>query len=201
VALGNWVMQEACRQNAAWQMAGMEAMPIAINLSAMHFKQSTLLFDVQQTLQDHSLSADCLELELTESSIMQDAEATVATMEQLKQVGVYLALDDFGTGYSSLSQLKGLPLDNLKLDQSFVRGLPQDSDDLAICTAVIAMGRALGLKVIAEGVETAAQLEVLRALGCHVAQGYLFARPLPAGQFFAYVQNHRDAQVTAFHTE
>jgi diguanylate cyclase (GGDEF)-like protein len=201
VALGEWVLQEACRQNTAWQQAGMEALPIAINLSAVHFKQSTLLHSVQQTLQDHGLSADYLELELTESSIMQDAAATIAIMDQLKQVGVVLALDDFGTGYSSLSQLKGLPLDNLKLDQSFVRGLPQDSDDLAICTAVIAMGRALGLKVIAEGVETPAQLAVLRALGCDVGQGYLFARPMPAGQFLDYVQNHRDAQVTAFHTE
>jgi diguanylate cyclase (GGDEF)-like protein len=201
VALGEWVLREACRQNTAWQQAGMEALPIAINLSAVHFKQSTLLHGVQQTLQDHGLSADYLELELTESSIMQDAAATIAIMDQLKQVGVVLALDDFGTGYSSLSQLKGLPLDNLKLDQSFVRGLPQDSDDLAICTAVIAMGRALGLKVIAEGVETPEQLAVLRALGCDIGQGYLFARPMPAGQFLDYVQNHRDAQVTAFHTE
>jgi EAL domain-containing protein (putative c-di-GMP-specific phosphodiesterase class I) len=122
-------------------------------------------------------------------------------MNQLKHVGVVLALDDFGTGYSSLSQLKGLPLDNLKVDQSFVRGLPHDSDDLAICTAVVSMGRALGLKVIAEGVETPEQLAVLSALGCDVGQGYLFARPMPAEQFLDYVQSHHDAQVTAFHTE
>jgi EAL domain-containing protein (putative c-di-GMP-specific phosphodiesterase class I) len=119
-------------------------------------------------------------------------------MDRLKAVGVILALDDFGTGYSSLSQLKGLPLDNLKLDQSFVRGLPNDSDDLAICTAVIAMGRALGLKVIAEGVETTEQLAVLRALGCDVGQGYLFARPMPAAQFFEFMQRHNDSEVTAF---
>jgi diguanylate cyclase (GGDEF)-like protein len=199
VALGDWVMHEACRQNAAWQQAGMEALPIAINLSALHFKQSSLLRDVQQTLHDHGLAANCLELELTESSILQDANATITTMNRLKQVGVYLALDDFGTGYSSLSQLKGLPLDNLKLDQSFVRGLPDDHDDLAICTAVIAMGRALGLKVIAEGVETPEQLAVLRALGCDVGQGYLFARPMPATEFLDYMRNHHNAQVTAFH--
>ena len=198
VAIGEWVLREACRQNAAWQQARMQALPIAINLSALHFQQSTLLNDVKRTLQDHALPADCLELELTESSLMQDGAATVATMNNLKQVGVYLALDDFGTGYSSLSQLKGLPLDNLKLDQSFVRGLPGDRDDLAICTAVIAMGRALGLKVIAEGVETTEQLAVLRSLGCDVGQGYLFARPLPAQQFFDFVQSHADAQVTAF---
>ena len=198
VAIGNWVMHETCRQNAAWQQERMEPLPIAINLSAIHFQQSGLLRDVQQNLAEHALGADCLELELTESSIMQDAAATISIMDQLKQVGVFLALDDFGTGYSSLSQLKGLPLDNLKLDQSFVRGLPDDGDDLAICTAVIAMGKALGLKVIAEGVETPDQLRVLRSLGCDVGQGYLFARPLPADQFYAFVQAHADAQVTAF---
>jgi EAL domain-containing protein (putative c-di-GMP-specific phosphodiesterase class I) len=198
VALGEWVMHEACRQNMAWQQAGMDPMAIAINLSAVHFKQSTLLRDVRHTLQEHGLPAHCLELELTESSILQDAAATISTMDQLKQVGVVLALDDFGTGYSSLSQLKGLPLDNLKLDQSFVRGLPQDRDDLAICTAVIAMGRALGLKVIAEGVETTEQLAVLRALGCDVGQGYLFARPMPAGQFLAFALGHAGNPASAF---
>jgi EAL domain-containing protein (putative c-di-GMP-specific phosphodiesterase class I) len=197
IALGEWVMHEACAQNKAWQQAGMAPLPIAINLSAVHFQQPTLLRDVQQTLYDHALPARCLELELTESSILQDTSTTIATMERLKAVGVMLALDDFGTGYSSLSQLKGLPLDNLKLDQSFVRGLPNDSDDLAICTAVIAMGRALGLKVIAEGVESTEQLAVLRALGCDVGQGYLFARPLPAEQFLDFVQQHGDDEVTA----
>jgi diguanylate cyclase (GGDEF)-like protein len=198
VALGDWVMQEACRQNISWQQQGMKAIPIAINLSAVHFQKSNLLADVERTLHAHALPAHCLELELTESSIMQDAAVTIATMDRLKNVGVVLALDDFGTGYSSLSQLKGLPLDNLKLDQSFVRGLPDDSDDLAICTAVIAMGRALGLKVIAEGVETTAQLAVLRKLGCDVGQGYLFARPMPAAQFFEFMQRHDDSEVTAF---
>jgi diguanylate cyclase (GGDEF)-like protein len=198
VALGHWVLREACRQNKAWQNAGMAELPIAINLSAQHFKQSRLLHDVKQTLQEHALAAHCVELELTESSIMQDAATTISTMQQLRAVGVVLALDDFGTGYSSLSQLKGLPLANLKLDQSFVRGLPDDRDDLAICTAVIAMGQALGLKVIAEGVETPAQLAVLRGLGCDVGQGYLFARPMPAAQFMAFVQRHGNAEVTAF---
>ncbi len=198
VALGDWVMQEACRQNINWQEQGMVSIPIAINLPAVHFQKSSLLADVERTLYTHALPANCLELELTESSIMQNAAITIATMDRLKNVGVVLALDDFGTGYSSLSQLKGLPLDNLKLDQSFVRGLPDDRDDLAICTAVIAMGRALGLKVIAEGVETTEQLAVLRALGCDVGQGYLFARPMPAAQFFEFMQRHDDSEVTAF---
>ena len=198
VALGSWVMQEVCRQNMAWQRQGMAPIPIAINLSANHFQKSTLMGDVQKNLALHALPPHCLELELTESSILQDAAATIETMHQLREIGVLLALDDFGTGYSSLSQLKGLPLNNIKLDQTFVRGLPDDAGDLAICTAVIAIGRALGLKVIAEGVETPAQLAVLRALGCDVGQGYLFARPLPAAQFFAFMQAHDGGEVAAF---
>jgi EAL domain-containing protein (putative c-di-GMP-specific phosphodiesterase class I) len=176
----------------------MEPLPIAINLSVEHFRQAGLLPDVKQTLKDHLLAGEWLELELTESSIMQDAAATISTMSQLKTEGVLLALDDFGTGYSSLSQLKRLPLDNLKLDQSFVRGLPHDDDDMAICTAVIAMGQALGLKVIAEGVETTEQLAVLRTLGCDVGQGYLFARPMPADEFLAFVLLHEGGAATAF---
>jgi EAL domain-containing protein (putative c-di-GMP-specific phosphodiesterase class I) len=200
VALGKWVLREACRQSIAWQNAGMSELPIAINLSAVHFRQATLLPDVKRMLATHELSARCLELELTESSIMDDAAATISTMDQLKEVGVLLALDDFGTGYSSLSQLKRLPLDNLKLDQSFVRGLPADGDDLAICTAVVAMGHALGLKVIAEGVETKEQLAVLQELGCDVVQGYLFARPMPADQFFTFAMDHAGNPATAFGT-
>ena len=198
VQLGEWVMQQACRQNIAWQRAGMAPIPIAINLSAHHFKKPSLLRDVQKILYENDLPAYCLELELTEISIMQDADATISTMKRLKEVGVYLALDDFGTGYSSLSQLKGLPLDNIKLDQSFVRGLGHDEDDLAICTAVIAMGKALGLKVIAEGVENHKQLDMLRQLGCDVGQGFLFARPLTAPQLLDFVQGHADDQVSVF---
>jgi EAL domain-containing protein (putative c-di-GMP-specific phosphodiesterase class I) len=192
VAIGEWVLREACRQVNEWQQAGMEPIPIAINLSAKHFNQQSLVSDVMQSLADHGVAPNRLELELTETSVMRDAQATIATMERLKEVGVLLALDDFGTGYSSLSHLKGLPLDSLKVDQSFVRGLPDDRDDLAICTAVIAMGHALGMNVIAEGVETAEQLAVLRSLGCDQAQGYLFARPMPADQLFEFVLAQAD---------
>jgi diguanylate cyclase (GGDEF)-like protein len=198
VAIGEWVLHEACRQIREWQQAGMAHIPIAINLSAKHFNQKSLLNDVVQALSDCEIPAGRLELELTETSVMQDADATIATMERLKGIGVLLALDDFGTGYSSLSQLKGLPLDSLKLDQSFVRGLPDDRNDLAICSAVIAMGHALGLNVIAEGVETPEQLAVLRELGCDQAQGYLFAKPMPADQLFKFVVKHvRFSNVTA----
>ena len=186
IHLGEWVLREACRQNAAWQASGMAHMPIAINLSAAHFNKTALASDVQKTLNEFSLESNCLELELTESSFMKDTKSSVSIMNEIRALGVYLALDDFGTGYSSLSQLKGLPLHNLKLDQSFVRGLPDDRDDLAICTAVIAMGNALGLKVIAEGVETLDQLNLLRSLGTDVAQGYYIAKPLPADRFLDF---------------
>ena len=198
VPLGEWVMQEVCRQSAEWQCAGMRPIPIAINLSADHFQKLSLPGDVRRLLRRHDLASDCLEIELTESSISRDSAVTVSTMRQLNDLGVMLSLDDFGTGYSSLSQLKGLPLDNLKLDQSFVRGLPNDGDDLAICAAVIAMGKALGLNVIAEGVETTDQLAVLRDLGCDMAQGYLFARPLAPHLFLDFMQEHEDLQSTAF---
>lgn len=191
VPMGEWVMQEVCRQNAEWQRAGMRPIPIAINLPADHFQKQSLPGDVRRLLRRHDLASDCLEIELTESSISRDSAATVSTMRQLNDLGVMLSLDDFGTGYSSLSQLKGLPLDNLKLDQSFVRGLPDDGDDLA-------MGKALGLNVIAEGVETTDQLAVLRELGCDMAQGYLFARPLSPQKFLDFMQEHEDLQSTAF---
>lgn len=186
IPLGEWVLREACRQNSAWQKAGMAHMPIAINLSAAHFNKASLISDVKKALIESSLDPECLELELTESSFMKDTQSSVAVMNGIREIGVFLALDDFGTGYSSLSQLKGLPLHNLKLDQSFVRGLPADRDDLAICTAVIAMGNALEMKVIAEGVETLDQLELLRSLGADVAQGYHIAKPLPADKFLEF---------------
>ncbi len=187
VPIGEWVLRESCRQIGEWRYAGMAHIPIAINLSAKHFNQKSLVTNVVQCLTDYGIPANCIELELTETSVMHDAAATIATMEKLKDVGVLLALDDFGTGYSSLSQLKGLPLDSLKLDQSFVRGLPDDKDDLAICTAVIAMGQALGMNVIAEGVETPEQLAVLQSLGCDQVQGYFFAKPMPADALFKFV--------------
>lgn len=193
VAIGEWVLHEACRQRHQWRLAGMSDIPVAINLSAQHFNQKSLFDDVVQSLGVHSLPAHCLELELTETSLTHDAATAITTMERLKGIEVTLALDDFGTGYSSLSQLRGLPLNSLKVDQSFVRGLPHDRDNLAICTAVIAMGHALGLTVIAEGVETPEQLAVLRALGCDQVQGYHFARPMPANELFRFVRDIRCA--------
>lgn len=183
VPIGEWVLREACRQNKEWQVAGLPSIPVAVNLSALQFQQKNLSQEVTRILQDCGLAPECLELELTESAVMRDAETTITTMRMLKNIGLGLSLDDFGTGYSSLSQLKRLPLDKLKIDQSFVRGLPNDPDDLAISIAIIGMGKALKLNVIAEGVETEAQMEVLRSVGCDEIQGYFVAEPLPASEF------------------
>jgi len=183
VPIGEWVLQEACQQNKAWQVAGLPSISIAVNLSASQFQQKNLSQEVTRILRDCGLAPECLELELTESAVMRDAETTITTMRMLKDIGLRLSLDDFGTGYSSLSQLKRLPLDKLKIDQSFVRGLPDDPDDLAISIAIIGMGKALKLKVVAEGVETEAQLEVLRSVGCDEIQGYFVAEPLLASEF------------------
>jgi diguanylate cyclase (GGDEF)-like protein len=197
VPIGTWVLRDACRQNRAWQKAGMPAISIAVNLSALQFHQKNLTQEVARALQDSGLAAEYLDLELTESAVMQDAEDSLATMHALKAIGVKLSLDDFGTGYSSLNQLKLFPLDKLKIDQSFVRGLPNDRYDLAISTAIIGMGKALNLRLIAEGVETAEQLQVLQSIGCHEIQGYFVCRPVPAAEF-AEFERERRFQVDLF---
>jgi diguanylate cyclase (GGDEF)-like protein len=188
VPIGNWVLREACRQNRAWQTAGIAHLPVAVNLSALQFQHRNLAQHVARVLDDTGLAPRHLELELTESAVMRDAESSIATMRALKDIGVRLSMDDFGTGYSSMSQLKRLPLDKLKIDQSFVRGLPGDPYDVAISTAIIGMGKALDLTVIAEGVETAEQLEALKRFQCSGIQGYYLSRPLDpdaCGEFAA----------------
>ena len=191
VPIGEWVLREACRQNKEWQDSGLPTIVMAVNLSALQFQQRDLSDVVALFLKRFGLGAECFELELTESSIMRDSESAIATMDRLKQVGVRLALDDFGTGYSSLSHLKRLPLDKLKIDQSFVQGLPDDQNDLAISSAIIAMGKALGLKTIAEGVETKEQLDVLQSLGCDEMQGYYMAKPMPAPDFVDFLRERK----------
>ena len=188
VPIGEWVLQEACRQNKEWQEAGLPSIAVAVNLSALQFQTSNLSQEVARILQGCGLAPEHLELELTESAIMRDAEKTIATMYALKGIGTTLSLDDFGTGYSSLSQLKRFPLDKLKIDQSFVRGLPDDPDDLAISAAIVAMGKALKQTVIAEGVETKAQREVLQSLSCDEIQGYLVAKPMPSSDFARFMR-------------
>ncbi|WP_206816376.1 bifunctional diguanylate cyclase/phosphodiesterase, partial [Chroococcus sp. FPU101] len=179
VAIGEWVLQTACTQNRAWQLAGLPPLRVAINLSACQFQQGDLVQIVTQILQQTQLDPQCLELEITESIAMQDVSLTISVLKKLKAMGIYISIDDFGTGYSSLSTLRDFPVDALKIDQSFIRELWTHSSNKAIVKSVIALGHGLGLKLIAEGVETPEQLQFLRSLGCDFAQGYLISCPLP----------------------
>lgn len=182
VPIGEWVLQAACQQSKAWQGAGLLQLPVAVNISSLHFRHSTLLSTVAKALAESGLPPPMLELELTESMLMEDMEATLATLRSLKAIGVRLSVDDFGTGYSSLAYLKRFPLDTLKVDRSFVQDMPAAADDAAITSAIIAMAHSLKLEVVAEGVETREQLEFLKMRGCEYAQGYLISRPMSAPQ-------------------
>jgi len=180
VPIGDWVLREACRQNRAWRDAGLPPITVSVNVSARQFRESDLVGRVAGALKDYRLEAQYLELELTESLIMQDLDLAVATMKELKALGVHLSIDDFGTGYSSLNALKTFPVSRLKIDKSFIDGLLADEHDRAVAGAVISLGQTLNLRVIAEGVETEAQAEFLRNLNCDEMQGYLYSKPLPA---------------------
>lgn len=181
--IGDWVLQEACRQIKAWDDAGLFVPRVAVNLSARQFEQTTLVENVARALQTTGLDASRLELEITESMIMQNPVEAVHQLAELKALGVWLSIDDFGTGYSSLSHLKRFPLDTLKIDRSFVDGLPGDEDNAAIAEAILAMAKKLKFKVVAEGVENAAQADFLELKGCTLLQGYHFGKPVPAAQF------------------
>jgi len=181
--IGEWVLRQACAQARAWQDAGHGPLLIAVNLSGRQFRQQELVQTVEQALASAGLDPRHLELELTESILMRSVEETVDTLRQLKAMGLRVSVDDFGTGYSSLNYLTRFPIDTLKIDQSFVRGITTDPGDAAITAAIIAMARGLKIAVIAEGVETQDQLVYLRQRGCRLMQGYLFSRPVPAEQF------------------
>jgi len=183
VPLGAWVLKEACRQVVAWQREGRPPICVAVNISSAQFRQQQFEEVVDGVLKSAGLAPEYLELELTEGIVMENAEATIETLERLSAMGVQLAIDDFGTGYSSLSYLKRFPIDKLKIDQSFVRDIVTDPDDWAIARTVISMGQSLRLRVIAEGVETVEQLEMLRGQGCDAVQGYHFSTPLPPDAF------------------
>ena len=188
VSIGEWVMREACRQNKEWQAEGFLPIPVAVNLSAVQFRQKNLTELVADALQQSGLESRWLELEITESGIMQNADAAVKTLHALKLMGLKLSIDDFGTGYSSLSYLKTFPLDKLKIDQSFVRDITTNQDDAAIVGAIIGMAKSLKLRVIAEGVETIDHLNFLNSSGCIEIQGYYFSRPVPAAEFGQLLQ-------------
>jgi diguanylate cyclase (GGDEF)-like protein len=182
VQIGDWVLHEACRQNKVWQDAGMPPITVCVNVSARQFKEKNLTSRVLSALRDSGLSPEWLELELTESLIMQDVERAVATMQELQQLGVKISIDDFGTGYSSLSALKTFPVARLKIDKSFITDVSNDENDRAVACAVISLGQKLNLRVIAEGVETDDQVAFLRENNCDEMQGYHFSKPVPAGE-------------------
>jgi diguanylate cyclase (GGDEF)-like protein/PAS domain S-box-containing protein len=182
VPMGEWVLNEACRQAQLWRESGQQLV-MAVNLSALQFKRGNLLETVANALRQSGLPAEQLELELTESILLQDIDVAINTLHSLKAMGVKFSIDDFGTGYSSLSYLKRLAVNKLKIDQSFVRDLAEDPDSAAIVRAIIQLGHTLQLSVIAEGVETDAQLAFLRNYGCDEAQGYFFSRPVAAAEF------------------
>jgi diguanylate cyclase (GGDEF)-like protein len=189
VPIGAWVLETACQQLAVWAgQPAMASLTLSVNVSARQFQQDDLAAEVLALLQRTGAPAKRLRIELTESLTVTNLDNTIAMMKALKAVGVGFSLDDFGTGYSSLAYLKRLPLDELKIDKSFVRDIPTDTDGAAIARMVIALGHSMGLSVIAEGVETDAQLEMLKAMGCHNYQGYLFSQALPIQELEAFVR-------------
>lgn len=183
IPIGEWVLDEACRQMRQWLDQGREGWRMAVNLSAIQFCHAGLVDSVARALRDNDLPANCLTLEITETTAMHDADASLTVLQRLSDMGVDLSIDDFGTGYSSLMYLKRLPANELKIDRGFVRDLEQDSDDAAIVSAIVALGQALGLRIVAEGVETDGQQDFLTRLGCDSLQGYLLGQPVPAEQF------------------
>ena len=183
VAVGAWVLQQACQQLVAWRQAGLRLDEISVNLSPRQIASKNLIHTVSSVIGQSGIRPEMLKLEITETGLMSHAEQAEEFLKRLKALGVSLSIDDFGTGYSSMSYLKHFPVDELKIDRSFIRDLPDDRDDAAITLAIIALGHSLRLDIVAEGVETTAQQEFLKQLHCNRAQGYLYGRPVDADQF------------------
>ena len=183
VPIGKWVLDEACHQLATWRRAGYQKLRMAVNVSTVQFERQDWMETISQALVQNGLPPSALEVELTESVVMKNCERAAERLAQLRKLGISSAIDDFGTGYSSLKYLQNLPIDTLKIDQTFVRNLDPLSDGQtgngAIVRAIVSLAQQLGLRVVAEGVETDAEFELLRQLGCDLVQGYLFARPMP----------------------
>jgi EAL domain-containing protein (putative c-di-GMP-specific phosphodiesterase class I) len=195
--LGDWVLRTACAQLQQFVRAGLPPLRVAVNLSVRQLLQKDFAASVEAVLADTGLAPDLLELEITESTLMENAQDTLAALHRLHSLGVRLSIDDFGTGYSSLSYLKRFPVDIIKIDRSFVRDVPQDADDAAIVSAIIALAHSLRLEVVAEGVETEAQLNFLRGRQCDLMQGYHLSPAIPAEQFAALVSRHETARLGA----
>jgi diguanylate cyclase (GGDEF)-like protein/PAS domain S-box-containing protein len=196
VEIGAWVLREACAQAAVWREHGLPPLRVAVNLSPVQFLRQDLVQLVADTLSATGLAPEFLELELTETSLLDDVQQTIATLQSLKELGVTVSVDDFGVGYSSLSYVKNFPIDRLKIDKSFISNLTTNSRDEAIVRAIGTLAASLGVKVIAEGVETLQQLECLRAQGCDEAQGYLFGRPMPPSELESIVRNKPEFVMT-----
>ena len=197
VPIGRWVIQAACRQMRDWRSAGLVVPAVAVNLSARQFASDTLMDDLVDALTLYGIAPSQFEVELTESVLMADPERATQVLQQMHAIGVRIAIDDFGTGYSSLSYLKSVPAQTVKIDRSFIRGLPADNDDAVITQAVIAMAHSLGMAVVAEGVESDAQLEMLRQMGCDEAQGYLLGRPMSAADLALRLDRDNSAMPAA----
>ncbi|MBI5363203.1 MAG: EAL domain-containing protein, partial [Planctomycetes bacterium] len=193
--IGEFVLDSACRQNRAWQEQGLPPIRVAVNLSTVQLREERLLATLRTVLAESRLDAQWLELEITESVLVEGIDVVLQRLGQLKQLGVRLSIDDFGTGYSSLSYLKRFPIDTLKIDQAFVRDLTTDKYDAAITTSIVLMGQSLKLHVVAEGVETRGQLEFLRMLRCDEAQGFYFSKALPPAEFAALLRRGIDPQL------
>ena len=189
ITLGGWILAQACRQHAAWRAEGLGEIPVSVNVSAIQLRDTALPLLLRQALLTHGVEASAIELELTETFLMENAAATIDSLAALKALGITLAIDDFGTGYSSLNYLHQFPIDKLKIDQSFVRDMLDDPADLAITQAIIGLGHTLGLHVVAEGVELEGEAALLRDAGCDELQGYLFARPMSAEAFGAWMRD------------
>lgn len=181
--IGEWVLREACRQGRAWQLAGLPSLRIAVNVAAAQFRSGNLVETIRRALADAQFEPRLLEVELTESAVMSDPEESIKTLERLSEMGVLVSVDDFGTGYSSMSYLRRFPIDHLKIDRSFLSEITARSDDASIVGAIVSLAHNLRLKVIAEGVETTAQLDLLKTLGCDQYQGYQFSPPVPVADF------------------
>ena len=197
ISIGEWVLRTACTQNKVWQADGLPPLKMAVNLSARQFKQQNLVKMVAQVLKETRLDPTYLELELTESLMMENVQQALTILQQFHDMGISLSLDDFGSGYSSLNYLKRFPIHALKIDQSFVRDLVLNSDDAAITKAIISLAHSLQLSVIAEGLETQEQLEYLKANGCDEIQGYYFSRPLPADALTKLLQEGHNLSCSA----
>jgi len=189
--IGEWVLRTACAQNKIWQESGLRHLRVSVNLSLRQFRQADLVEVIEHALAETGLAPECLELELTESSMMHDAPQAVETLNRLRKLGIRISIDDFGSGYSSLSYLKHLPIDVLKIDQTFVRDMNTDPNDAAIVMAIITLAHSLNLKAIAEGVETQEQFNMLRLLRCDEVQGYLFSKPVPPEAFEKLMQEEQ----------